>query len=145
MTKQNSLFEKYYKGETSLEEEQELRELVRGSDEKSAEKDVFDYFDNEAFLPEGLEEDLLSVVVEIQKQKKSIRIRLYSAISAAAVILIVLAVFLDARKTKKTQMADNFFVMEQALFQVSESLQPPQEPEEMLVLWVDDEVEIIIN
>jgi hypothetical protein len=34
--------------------------------------------------------------------------------------------------------------MEQALFQVSKSIQP-EEQEEMLVLWVDDNVEIIIN
>jgi len=34
--------------------------------------------------------------------------------------------------------------MEKALFQVSESIQP-DEQEEMLVLWVDDDVEIIIN
>ena len=42
------------------------------------------------------------------------------------------------------QMENDFFVMEQALFQISESIQPDAQ-EEMLVLWVDDDVEIIIN
>ena len=71
--------------------------------------------------------------------------KVYSFVSAAAVVLILFTVFLDVKKNKRTQLEDNFFVMEQALFQISESLQPPQEQEEMLVLWVDNDVEIIIN
>ena len=66
-------------------------------------------------------------------------------VSAAAVILILFTFFLDLRNDRRTRMEDDFFVMEQALFQISESLQPPKEQEEMLVLWVDDDVEIIIN
>jgi hypothetical protein len=41
-------------------------------------------------------------------------------------------------------MENDFFVMEHALYQISESIQP-EEQEEMLVLWVDDNVEIIIK
>jgi len=145
MTKQDSLFDKYYKGETSREEDLQLKEQVRASKENSTEQAIFDYFENEAALPVGLEEDLFAGVVGAEKQKKTIRMRLYSAISTAAVLLILLTVFMDVRQHKRTQMADNFFVMEQALFQVSESLQPPPEQEEMLILWVDDDVEIIIN
>ncbi len=145
MTSQNSLFEKYYKAETTLEEERELKSLVRESKEGLPEQDIFEYFEKESFVPEGLEGDILSGVLAAQNHRKTIRMRFYSAFSAAAVILIVITVFLGVRTNKRTQMADNFFLMEQALFQVSESLQPPQEQEEMLVLWVDNDVEIIIN
>lgn len=145
MVHQKNMLDKYYKGETSLKEEKELKNTVAESKEKSVEQDIFSFYEKEAFIPEGLEEDLF---LEIEKQalkKKSIRMRLYSVVSAAAVVLILLTVFIEVRSKKQTQLEDQFFVMEQALFQVSESLQPEPEPNDMLVLWVDDDVEIIIN
>lgn len=143
--KQDNLLDKYYKGESSDEEENELKALVFENDETTSEKMVFEYFKNEASLPEGLEEEVFASVLEVQQKKNNIRMKLYSAVSAAAVVLILLTVYLDFRSNRRTQMEDNFFVMEQALFQISESIQPSQEQEEMLVLWVDDDVEIIIN
>lgn len=145
MKKQDSLLDKYYKGETSIEEEKELKTLVFENEENISEKMVFEYFENEASVPDNLEEDIFSSVVNNQIKKRIIRRKLYSAISAAAVVLIALSVYLDIRSNRKMEMEDNFFVMEQALFQISESIQPPQEQEEMLVLWVDDDVEIILN
>jgi hypothetical protein len=41
-------------------------------------------------------------------------------------------------------MENDFFVLEEALFRISESIQP-EEQNEMLVLWVDENVEIIVN
>lgn len=145
MTRQNNLLDKYYKGETSQAEEKELKSLMRDEPGEHAQKDIFEYFDKAAGVPDGLEEDLFNAVKEKASLKKTIRMRIYPAVSAAAVVLILLSVYLDFRNNKRTQMEDDFFVMEQALFQVSESLQPPQEQEEMLVLWVDNDVEIIIN
>ncbi|WP_319499999.1 hypothetical protein [uncultured Draconibacterium sp.] len=145
MTHQENMLDKYYRGETSLEEEKELKTAVSESKTKSAEKDIFSFYENEAKVPEGLEDDLFAGIEKQVVKKKSIRMQLYSAISAAAVVLIVLTVFLDVRSKKQTKLEDQFFVMEQALFQVSESLQPEPEPDDMLVLWVDDDVEIIIN
>lgn len=145
MKKQDSLLDKYYKGETSIEEEKELKTLVFENEENISEKMVFEYFKNEASVPDDLEEDIFSSVVDIQIKKRKIRRKLYSAISAAAVVLIILSVYLNVKSNRKMEMEDNFFVMEQALFQISESIQPPEEQEEMLVLWVDDDVEIILN
>ena len=45
---------------------------------------------------------------------------------------------------KVIRLEKEFYVMEQALSQVSKSIEP-QEQEEMIVLWVDNDVEIIIN
>ncbi len=145
MTRQENLLDKYYKGETTLEEEKELKRLLAEEEPAISEVDIFAFYQNEAKVPEGLEDDLFAGIREETTHKKTIRMRLYSAISAAAVLLIVLSVYLDFRGKERRQMEDDFFVMEQALFQVSESLQPPQEQDDMLVLWVDNDVEIIIN
>ncbi len=143
--KHENLLDKYYKGETSIEEEQELKSLILQENEFPAEQDIFKYFKKEAALPEGLEDNLFTAVQEKASEKRRITRRIYSVVSAAAVVLIVFSVYLNARSNRKMQMEDNFFVMEQALFQISESIQPPQEQKEMLVLWVDNDVEIIIN
>ncbi len=145
MTQQQILLDKYYKGETSQAEEKELKELILKGDENLTEQDIFAYYENEAWIPEDLEDQLFEGIQEKTRERKTIGMRMYSMASAAAVLLILLTVFLDVRSNRKTEMADNFFVMEQALYQISESLQPPQEQGEMLVLWVDNDVEIIIN
>jgi len=145
MTRQEILLDKYYKGETTLEEEKELKQILAEEETGISEADIFAFYQNEVSVPEGLEEDLFAGIQEKTKQKKTIRMRFYSAVSAAAMLLIVLTVYLDFRSKERRQLEDDFFVMEQALFQISESLQPQQEQDDMLVLWVDNDVEIIIN
>ena len=144
MTKQEKLLNKYYNGETSLDEEKELKKLFLNDMNHNSEHDIFGYFENEKNIPVVLEENIFVNLETKVKKRKTIRMRLYSLSSAAAVIIIFLSVYLDFRDTKTTQIENDFFVMEQALFQISESIQP-KEQEEMLVLWVDDNVEIIIN
>lgn len=144
MTKQEKLLRKYYSGESSLEEEKELKSFFAEAETDLTEQDIFGYFKQECTVPGDLEESIFSNIENSSKKKKSFRIRFYGISSAAAVILIFLSVYLDIRNTKNTKMENDFFVMEQALFQVSESIQPDVQ-EEMLVLWVDDDVEIIIN
>lgn len=142
--KQEKLLNKYYKGETSLEEEKELKALFQEDENHTSEQDIFGYFESKSNIPADLEENIFTNLESDEKRRKTIRMRLYSLSSAAAIIIIFLSVYLDFRDTKNTQLENNFFIMEQALFQISESLQPDVQ-EEMLVLWVDDDVEIIIN
>lgn len=144
MTKQEDLLKKYYSGETTLEEEKKLKEIILQEDNESAEKDFFGYFQIQGAVPEDLEESIFSKLEEKQQVGRTIRMRIYSAVSAAAVVLIILTVYLDFRKTRNAKLENQFFVMEQALFQVSESIQP-DEQEDMIVLWVDNNVEIIVN
>ena len=136
--------DKYYNGETSLEEENELKLNIISNKNSSSEKDIFRYFQEESFVPNDLEKTIFSKLEDRQHRKKTIRMRLYSFTSAAAVIIIFLSIYLDFRNAKNTKLENDFFIMEQALFLVSENIQP-KEQEEMLVLWVDDNVEIIIN
>ena len=142
--KREDLLKKYYNGQTSLEEEKKLKEIIFQEENESAEKNVFSYFQKEGTVPEDLEESIISKLEEKQQKGKTIRMRIYSAVSAAAVVLIILTVYLDFRKTRNTELENQFFVMEHALYQVSETIQP-DEQEEMIVLWVDNNVEIIVN
>ena len=144
MTKQEKLLNKYYSGETTLEEEKELKSIFSEEETNSAQQDIFGYFNQESIVPAELEEGIFSNLENNTKKRKTLRMRLYSISSVAAVILIFFSVYLDFRNSRNTKMENEFFVMEQALFQISESIQPDGQ-EDMLVLWVDDDVEIIIN
>ena len=144
MTRQENLLRKYYKGDTSLEEEKTLMDEILSEKTDSVEKDVFSYFQNESYVPGDLEESIFLKLKEKKQKVKTFKLRIYSIISTAAVILVILSVYLDIRKTRNEKLENDFFVMEQALYQVSECLQP-EEQEEMMVLWVDNNVEIIIN
>jgi len=136
--------DKYYKGETSHDEETELKNGILSEKDSSAEKDMFGYFDDAGKVPDDLEEQLFAHLEKRTKKRKTIRMRIYSTASAAAVIIILLGVYIDIKETRKAKMENDFFVMEQALYQVSESIQPEKQ-EDLLVLWVDNDVEIIIN
>ena len=142
--KQEELLRKYYKGETSFIEEEELKQLLSVTSDASVEKDVLAYFEMEKRIPDDLEEKLFAGVIRTDSRKKTKQRRLYSLVSVAASLLLVVGFALNSRSNKITQMESDFFVMEQALYQVSQGIQP-EEQEDMLVLWIDDDVEIIIN
>lgn len=142
--KQEDLLDKYYRGETSLEEEKMMKEHFLNEEDDSAEKYMFGYFQNESFVPADLETSVFSKLTEHQNRTKIRKIRLFSIISSAAVLALIISFYLNFRAKEKVRIENNFFVMEQALYRISESIQPVEQ-EEMLVLWVDDDVEIIIN
>lgn len=144
MKDREKLLSKYYKGETSLDEELQLKQLASDNELPDAQQDIFGYFENEGKVPEDLEASLILGVEDVQNRRKERKLRWYSIASAAAVVAIILTVFIDVRNNRRMKIENEFFVMEQALLQVSESLQP-EEQEEMFVLWVDKDVEIIIN
>lgn len=144
MTDQEKLLDKYYKGETSLDEERQLKHSSTDSDFSEAEQDMFAFFENESAIPDDLESSMLAGISKANSKSKVRKMRWYSIASAAAVVAVVVSVFLNVRNEQRSKMEDDFFVMEQALFQVSQSIQP-QEEEQMLVLWVDENTGIIIN
>lgn len=144
MTDREKLLSKYYKGETSLDEEKLLKQLSGESGFSDAEQDMLGYFESESAIPDDLESSLFAGIEDAHKKRKERKMRWYSITSAAAVVAIVVTVFINVRNNHRMKIENDFLVMEQALFQVSESLQP-EEPEEMFILWVDDDVEIIVN
>jgi len=143
MKAQNDLLNKYFGGETSPEEEAQLKEeLVNGDD--SAEKDMMEYFSVMGKVPVNLEAEIFESVLKQQNKAKSLRISFYRIASVAAVFLIVVTAYLGFRNAENKRLEKEFLVMEQALSQVSKSIEP-HEQEDMIVLWVDNDVEIIIN
>ena len=144
MTDQEKLLSKYYKGETSLEEEKKLKNQFRQEEKESSEKDLFGYFESGNHVPSDLEDQLIEFIGLEKARTTTIRMKILRIASAAAVLILLASAFFTARYARNSRLENEFSVMEQALFQVSESLN--QEPgNEMLVLWVDDDVEIIIN
>jgi len=144
MKTKDNLLDKYYRGETSQKEEKQLKNSFLSEDKNSSERDIFGFYHHAGAAPDDLEESLMNGVIETRNQRKIRRMWIYRISSAAAVLLIALTVFLGYQAQRNAKLESQFFVMEQALFQVSESIQP-EEQNEMLVLWVDENVEIIIN
>jgi len=140
----NKLLGKYYKGETSLEEEARLKTGILAENTETPQKDIFDFYRLESRVPENLEARIFDKIEETAGNQKRRQLKWFRITSVAASVILLLTIYLGYHAKRNIQMENNFFVMEQALFNVSESIQP-EEQEDMLVLWVDDDVEIIIH
>ena len=142
--KPEELLNKYYRGETSLEEEKELRQVMSENNISSSDHEIFSFFEEEGKVPGNIEEIVFHKLENKRETVRKIRLKIISAISAAAVILIAVTFYINLRNTRNNQLEKKFSLMEQALYHVSQSIQP-EEQNEMLVVWVDDDVQIIIN
>jgi hypothetical protein len=135
-----NLLDRYYAGETTVEEEAYLKAEIQASGEVSQEKDIFSYYSSGTVFPEEMEESIFSKLDE-KPAGRSYRMRIFS-LSAAAGLLLLVTLYTGYLREQKTE--HHVKTMEQALSLVSGSLQPEEEPE-MLVLWIDNNVEVIIN
>ena len=136
------LLEKYYRGDTTLIEEKTIRDGVSNMKEPDSLHDVFAYYDSAKHLPEDILEEVFTGL-DRQEKKRRLPTWSYSATAAAAsLIFFMMAWSIHQNKINREQQ---FALMENALVSVSEGLQPVEEDQEMLVLWVDEDVEIIIN
>jgi hypothetical protein len=144
MEMKENLLDKYYKGESNLEEEEFLKAQFLSEKKDSSEKRMFDFFESQSQTPDNIESSIFENLKKKENHKKVIKMQWFKLSSAAAIVFIVLSIFLSERNNKLKKLESDFFTMEQALYQVSQSIQP-EEQEEMMVLWVDNNVEIIIN
>ncbi|MFW6289562.1 MAG: hypothetical protein ACOC0R_01230 [Mariniphaga sp.] len=144
MKTKDKLLESYYKGETSIEEEQLLKDLFRQEENVSAEKDIFGWYSQQGAVPDDLEESLFGGIKQKEQKNNIRRLFINRFTPVAASIIIVVGLFLGIRAERIRKMENNFFVMEHALYQLSQTIQPAEQ-EEMMVLWVDENVEIIIE
>ncbi len=136
------LLEKYYRGETTQEEERLLREACLAEADASPEKAFFTWVAGESALPEGLESAVFEKV-DASARKKRVRVLIYSVTSVAATLALMITLYVG--NLARLEKEQEFRMIEQTLVHVSETLQPaPAEPD-MLVLWVDNDVEIIVN
>jgi len=142
------LLDKYYKAETTLQEEEILRKAIRESDDFTEENDVFSYFGKEAFVPQNLENEIFDrITVTDSERKRTIRMYILRAVSAAAIVVLFISVFLlkpGKVPQKKLSQNEQFAVLEQALSQVSYCLQPSDD-DDMFVVFQDKNFEIVMN
>lgn len=141
------LFDSYYKAETNLEQEAFLRNNIQGTNDFAEENDVFAYFKEEAFVPENLENEIFDNIIGVDNKRRKIRFRYLRVASVAAVVLVFFTIFLLKPQNvteKQLTVDEKFFVLEQALNQVSYSLQP-EEDSDLLVIFQDDNFEIVMN
>jgi hypothetical protein len=139
---QSGLYEKYFQGESSQEEESLLKDEIMGNPSESPEKAFFSYFRKESEIPEDLNDHLFRKVDQHIRHRTT-RFKWYTLTSVAASLALVITLYAGYRNGKKNER--DFRMIEQALYHVSETLQPEPEEPEMFVLWVDNNVEIIVN
>lgn len=142
-TTQN-IIDKYYRGETSVEEELRLKKTNFSEKENPVEKDIFEYLESQSQVPRDIEETVFNAVSKHINKHKKIKMRNYRVASVAASLLILVGIYTGFQRSKQNKIENDFLAIEQALFQVSENIKPA-ETDDMFVLWVDDDVEIIIN
>ena len=142
--KPEELLDKYYRGDTSLEEGKWLKQIMSAGKISSSEHDMFAFFEEESKVPDDIEEIVFQKLDDKRVTVRKFRSRIIRALSAAAVIVFAVTFYINQRNTRNNQLEKKFSIMEQALYQVSKNIQP-EEQHEMLVLWVDDDLQIIIN
>lgn len=144
--KTNKLLEKYYKGETSLSEEAELKQLLEKDAENYLEEQLaFDFYKEEAKVPNNLEERLFAGIQKREDKPKVIQMNRFRYGSIAATFALVASIFWFAsRQSGRAELSneEQFAIMEEALMEVSFGVQPSQK-DELLVLFQDENLEII--
>jgi len=145
----NKLLEAYYKGETTLQEEAGLREEVEKAPAHFREEDLlFNYYKTEAAAPDDLEEKLFAGMMAHETTSKPVnKIRWLKYVSVAAAVCLFASVFWFTQQNQKhagLSEEQQFAVLEQALMQVSFGVQPP-EKQEVLLLFQDDNLEIVVE
>jgi len=91
------LLERYYKGESSLEEEYKLKKFFNQEDipqDLVAEKEIFRYYMSSSGIPEpssGFEDKIISALDSVDKRSESLkRRRLFGALTGIAAGLLIL-------------------------------------------------------
>lgn len=141
----DKLLEKYYKGETELDEEALLKDFIAGEEETFADEQlIFDYYKEEVEMPEGMEDQLLKGFMQQQKPNKTIKLYWMRYASVAAVLLLGVVFWFSGHQKHQQMLAadEQFALMERALMEVSIGVQPP-ENDEVVVLFKDENLEII--
>ena len=144
----NPLLDKYYQGETSLEEEALLKEEIRqGEDIHSEEKDIFEYFEHQAYVPKNVEDQIFEKIQNRNSQPKIIRMAWFRYTSIAAAVCLFASIFwftMNNQNVEELSEEQQFAILEQALFNVSNSVQPPPD-DDLLVLFQDENLEIVMD
>lgn len=144
----SELIDLYYQGSTSLEEERYLKTHKCEEYNNLNERILFAYFKHNSKVPDDLEELLFSGIQQREQDKKRLRSKRIALWSTAAAVLVLFFSVFSLQKTENTGLPlseeEQFALLEQALGQVSYSLQP-SEDDDLVVVFQDDDIEMIMQ
>lgn len=123
------LLEKYYKGETSIEEESALKLyfLEEKGEELSVDRMVFNSVNdsfNEIEIPENLSADLSAMIDNLDRQSvkhKTVRM-IVSSVAALALLVLGIAIFYEPKLPDDIYTANVEMTEEEALAQFQKSM-----------------------
>jgi hypothetical protein len=128
LLKIKSILDKYYKGETSLEEEKILKEFFRQQthlDNTQADQQIMGHFDSGMVsVPAGFEKELMQVIEDEWESESKLRLgtTLKWAGSVAAILIITFAVLLYNGREKPVVIADTYSNPEAAYIKTKQVL-----------------------
>ena len=123
------LLEKYWDAETSLEDEKQLKELIKAeqdSEELEEVKALFDHFESESEqeLDESFDDSILQMITE-EKETKVVSLQDYFkryASIAAAVVLIFVSGYMVMEQQNQYTSEDTFDTPEEAYAELKKQL-----------------------
>ncbi len=124
----NSLIDKYWNAETSIEEEKELKELVLASDAEEHEelKALFSHFEvkAEAKLDDAFDQEIMGMI-ETEPETKVVSFnmyfRRYASVAAAVLVMVVSSVMFMQNQEQYTS-EDTFETPEEAYAELKRQL-----------------------
>ena len=135
---------RYYRGETTLREERQLKEAYRQGE---LDQDPFLSFGDTRFeLPEGLDERLAAAIGKRKKRNRSHSLIVLGSVAAGLFLILSLNIFVPAGKEEKLQLSDNTKRerFEDALRVIGNVLEEKKTPSER-VLYEDESIIIAIE
>ncbi len=115
----NELLAKYYEGETSLEEEKLLNEVLSRSEDSSHEEEkiLFEYMNShkDSKLPDRFDDGLRDLLVSDEKKTKTLRWSILTGIAATFILIVGIAdLLMDSEQSMlvETKSESQFFTLE---------------------------------
>lgn len=144
----DDLINLYFQGDTTLEEEKYLKINNCEENINLSERMLFAYFEHNSSVPDDLEDLLFLGIQQREQAKKRLRGNRIAFWSTAAAALVLFFAVFSLQKTENRGLSlseeEQFALLEQALGQVSYSLQSPED-DALIVVFQDDDIELIMQ
>lgn len=151
------LLNKYYSGETSTDENRQLKDFFREIDSSSLPPDLLaDYeifnLENEALeqvsVPEGFDSSVESFIESLPEKSKRVnpftKIYLRIAVAAAVLVLFLIGWLMIDRKTHEELYSDEKHIENsEEIYNLHESVQQSREPEKLAGIIGSDKSEVV--
>jgi hypothetical protein len=135
----DKLLEKFWEGETSLNEETLLKDMLENERKRSFETDYFNFLKNQPIAPIGLENEIWD---NLPKKRFVLSSRTVRWAAAASVALLCTVAGIAGYQHRQQKLANDFALLEQTLNHVSKQVSASNSNE---VLYEDDAIVIVAS